>query len=90
MVLSRKLTVQEALDIFESEEDAQEVYLEPPDPAVQSDEDSADDEGGLVDNLSGRQLRSGAVVVLASGEHLGDEILNETQGDVPEPHLDTR
>lgn len=35
------------------------LYIEPPDPAVHTDEDSAnEDEGGLVNNLSGRQLNA--------------------------------
>ncbi|GBM01841.1 hypothetical protein AVEN_218962-1 [Araneus ventricosus] len=38
--------------------DLVDIYIEPPDVAVVSDEDSAEeDEGGLTDNLSGRQLR---------------------------------
>lgn len=43
------------------------LSIEPPDPAVHSDEDSADeDEGGLINNLTGRQLNAGCEVVLVS------------------------
>ncbi|KAF2889695.1 hypothetical protein ILUMI_16478 [Ignelater luminosus] len=56
----------EALDLIESNEtfDVKEIYIEPPEVNVNSDEDSADeDEAGLTDNLSGRQLTAGAEVV---------------------------
>jgi len=43
------------------------IFIEPPDPAVQSDRDSADeDEGGLANNLSGRQLRAQCEIVVPS------------------------
>ncbi|GBM13274.1 PiggyBac transposable element-derived protein 3 [Araneus ventricosus] len=41
-----------------SSADLEDIYIVPPDVAVVSDEESAEeDEGGLTDNLSGRQLR---------------------------------
>ncbi|GBN27847.1 hypothetical protein AVEN_201783-1 [Araneus ventricosus] len=56
-----KLTLEEALLLFDelnSDSDLEDIYMDPPDVAVVSDEDSAkEDEGGLTDNLSGRQLR---------------------------------
>lgn len=43
------------------------LYIEPPEPNTESDEDSGDeDEGGLFDNLTGRQLRAGAEVVFTN------------------------
>lgn len=64
--------------------DVQEIFIEPPDPAVNSDEDSADeDEGGLLDNLSGRQLRAGAEVVFSNGSRIGgtaDDAENNEDG----------
>lgn len=60
------LTVQEALDFMESNDtlDVRKIFIEPPDVNVNSDEDSADEEEvGLVDNLSSRQLLAGAEVV---------------------------
>ncbi|GBM31396.1 hypothetical protein AVEN_99612-1 [Araneus ventricosus] len=57
----RKLALEEALLLFDelnSDSDLEDIYIEPPDAAVVSDEDSAEeDEGGLTDNLSGHQLR---------------------------------
>lgn len=74
------MTVQEVLDLLETEEKyIPEIHIEPPEPAILSDDSADEDEGGLVDNLSGRQLRLGALVVLANGECVGDESLNETQ-----------
>lgn len=40
-------------------DDIEEIFIEPPDPNPLTDEDSADeDDGGALDNLSGRQLKS--------------------------------
>ena len=64
------------------------IYIEPPEATIYSDEDSADeDSGGLIDNLSSRQLRAGAETVLADGRRIGgcdsdeDEAEYEKQGD---------
>lgn len=65
----RDCTLHEALAVLEENEDLEPrmLYIEPPDPAVRSDEDSADeDEGGFINNLSGRQLNARCEVVLAS------------------------
>lgn len=66
------------------------IYIEPPEATIYSDEDSADeDSGGLIDNLSSRQLRAGAETVLADGRRTGgcdsdeDEGEDEQQGDKP-------
>ncbi|GBM90834.1 hypothetical protein AVEN_3081-1 [Araneus ventricosus] len=57
----KNLTLEEALLLFDelnSDSDLEYNYIEPPDVAIVSDEDSAEkDKGGLTDNLSGRQLR---------------------------------
>lgn len=43
------------------------LYIEPPEPAIDSDQDSGDEEGGgFINNLTGRQLNAGCEVVLAS------------------------
>lgn len=67
----RSLTVQQILAALENDDDdVDAIFIEPPEAAVVSDEDSADeDASGLVDNLSGRQLRSHAEVVYHN-EHL--------------------
>ncbi|GBL89711.1 hypothetical protein AVEN_104657-1 [Araneus ventricosus] len=56
----RNLTLEEDLLVFNelnSDSDLEDIYIEPPDVAVVSDEDSAEeDKGGLRDNFSGPQL----------------------------------
>lgn len=43
------------------------TYIAPPDADVQSDEDSAqEDEGGLIDNLSSRQLNAPAELAFSN------------------------
>lgn len=54
-------------ELEDDEKDISRLYIEPPVPNVESDEDSADeDEGGMLDNLTGRQLRAGAEVLFAN------------------------
>lgn len=54
-------------ELEDDEKDISRLYIEPPEPNVESDEDSADeDEGGMLDNLTGRQLRAGAEVLFAN------------------------
>ena len=62
------------LAILEQEDDdVAEIFIEPPEAAINSDADSADeDAGGLIDNLSGPQLRSHAEVVFRDGHRVGD------------------
>ncbi|KAJ8967973.1 hypothetical protein NQ314_002548 [Rhamnusium bicolor] len=58
------ITLHEALEIAYSE-DIEEIYVEPPEVSSLTDEDSGDEDiGGTLDNLSGRQLRSAAELVL--------------------------
>ncbi|KAG5880967.1 hypothetical protein JTB14_018696 [Gonioctena quinquepunctata] len=50
-----------------------EIFVEPSDPNVVTDEDSADqDEGGMVCNLNGRQLCAPAELKLLNGERIGE------------------
>ncbi|CAG5038849.1 unnamed protein product [Parnassius apollo] len=60
-------TLYEAISVLEDEEaEPALIYIEPPDPAALTDEDSADeDEGALANNLSGRQLNARCEVRLA-------------------------
>ncbi|KAG5886607.1 hypothetical protein JTB14_001031 [Gonioctena quinquepunctata] len=52
-------------------EDA-EVFIEPPESHVLTDEDSAvEDEGGLADNLSSRQLTAGAEIRFTNSRRVG-------------------
>lgn len=65
-------TLQEALEIAYND-DVEDIFIEPPDPNVLTDEDSGDeDEGGLLDNLPGAQLRAKAEVVLSNKDRIGN------------------
>nr|CAI5831567.1 unnamed protein product [Callosobruchus analis]CAI5839624.1 unnamed protein product [Callosobruchus analis] len=47
----------------DEDEEASDIYISPPEPNVLTDEDSADeDDGGLIDNLSRRQLLADAEI----------------------------
>ncbi|CAG9839072.1 unnamed protein product [Diabrotica balteata] len=51
-------TLEEALAMVENNhKDLSKIFIATPDPNVLTDDDSGDKEGGLVDNLIGRQLR---------------------------------
>lgn len=64
------------------------IYIEPPDNRELSDEDSADEQSGLLDNLSGRQLQANAEVVMDSGRRLGNlgvsGEIDVTPDDIPD------
>ncbi|KAG5880359.1 hypothetical protein JTB14_025778 [Gonioctena quinquepunctata] len=75
MSSKKRLTVQDVADMFESEQfwadfendGIERVYIEPPDDKEESDEDSGDESGGLLDNLAGRQkwfYKAGSDLVL--------------------------
>ena len=67
-------------DIEDDELD--KIYIEPPEVGVESDDDSADeDEAGLVDNLSGRQLRAGAIACFRNGNQIGEQDLPPANSD---------
>ncbi|KAM9812122.1 piggyBac transposable element-derived protein 3-like [Syngnathus typhle] len=67
-----------ALDVLDAIEDddavVDQMFIAPPVVSAESDEDSGEEDGGgTIDNLSGRQLRAPAVVVLADGRVIGDD-----------------
>ncbi len=63
--------MQEALDIAYAE-DIEEIFMEPPDTGVLTDEDSGEEDGGgLIDNLPASQLRAQAEIKLVNDERLG-------------------
>ena len=79
-----RLTVHEVLAKLEEDPEFWEadVYICPPDNRNVTDEDSADEEGGTVNNLSGKQLDAVAIATVKShGEKVlvGDD--NESQLD---------
>ncbi|KAJ8968121.1 hypothetical protein NQ314_002453 [Rhamnusium bicolor] len=59
--LERGFTVEEALQIAYADDlDVKEIFIEPPEANVLTDEDSGvEEEGGLLDNLSGQRLLAG-------------------------------
>ncbi|KAJ8970559.1 hypothetical protein NQ314_001161 [Rhamnusium bicolor] len=62
----------EALEIVYNDDIEGNIFVEPPDPNVDTDEDSGDeDAGGLVDNLTSRQLRAGVEIRLANNKRIG-------------------
>ncbi|XP_054729248.1 piggyBac transposable element-derived protein 3-like [Anastrepha obliqua] len=73
----KSLKLHEIEDELEQWDDAQDVYIEPPEVAEYTDEDSADeDSGGFIDNLTGRQLLATAEIVTrrTSFEETEDEV----------------
>lgn len=68
----RGFTLQEALEMVYND-NVQDIFIEPPDSNILTDEDSGDeDEGGLIDNLPGSQLRAPAELVMINNERIGD------------------
>ncbi|KAG5895459.1 hypothetical protein JTB14_001335 [Gonioctena quinquepunctata] len=102
MSSKKRLTVQDVADMFESEQfwadfendGIERVYIEPPDDKEESDEDSGDESGGLLDNLAGRQLASSVEMVLQSGKRFGFEeddenfTIIENNGNPPDQDYD--
>ncbi|KAG8232458.1 hypothetical protein J437_LFUL012104 [Ladona fulva] len=73
--LQGSLSLEEALRILAEDEDSEvevaDVFISPPEGNELTDEDSADeDKGGLVDNLTGRQLQAEAEIRLTSNERI--------------------
>ncbi|PSN46604.1 hypothetical protein C0J52_17798 [Blattella germanica] len=72
--MRKPITIQEALDIINEEENKPQdrseidaIYIAPPEPDILTDKDSGDEEqAGLIDNLNGRQLRANAEIKLKS------------------------
>lgn len=58
---------------------AANIYIEPPDPNEITDEDSGDEDGGLVDNLCGRQLQASAEIEFTNGQRVGDFSINDQE-----------
>ncbi|KAK9745211.1 hypothetical protein QE152_g7123 [Popillia japonica] len=80
------LTLPEALELAYIEE-IDEIFIELPDTSVLTDEVSGDeDSGGLVDNLSGAQLRVSVEIKLNNSERIGgcsENVVNNDQSSVP-------
>ncbi|KAI4459501.1 hypothetical protein MML48_6g00004129 [Holotrichia oblita] len=96
-VSSSGITLKEALDIAydESDNELSAIYIEPPDSNILTDEDSGDeDDGGLVDNLSRRQLCVNAEIVFPNQTRIGG-LAEDNNGEVgavefmPQPSTST-
>ncbi|XP_050301080.1 uncharacterized protein LOC126739435 [Anthonomus grandis grandis] len=67
-----------------------DIYIEPPEPNVDTDEDSADeDDGRLVDNLTARQLRAPAEMRLYNHERLGTQYEVECDANIADQETNT-
>ncbi|XP_067003927.2 uncharacterized protein [Anabrus simplex] len=80
----KDITLKEVLDILEADDSEEEtvkgIFIEPPEVNVPSDEDSGDEDGGgLVDNLTGRQLSSKAEIVYTNNVRLGGCATDDTE-----------
>ncbi|XP_068247878.1 piggyBac transposable element-derived protein 2-like [Palaemon carinicauda] len=70
----KSLTMHDILAILEEDDSHAKVYIEPTDTGLLTDEDSADeDDSGLIDNLSGRQLTSNAEAVFHDGRRTTED-----------------
>ncbi|KAG5863840.1 hypothetical protein JTB14_017775 [Gonioctena quinquepunctata] len=69
----RGFSFKEALEMaYNNDADVSDIFIEPPDCGVFSDEYSGDEDGGgLIDNLPGSQLRAPAELKLSDGNRIG-------------------
>lgn len=82
--------MQEAIELLVSPDEDMpnniEIFIAPPDPSTLTDEDSAgEDEGGLVDNLSGRQLMASAEIKLPNNVVINTLPGAESESAMPGP-----
>ena len=84
LLLCRTYSVQEVVEIIHNHgQDIDRIYIEPPEATVLTDEDSADeDTGGLINNLTGRQLRAGAHDFFA-GRSTADDVASDNNNESP-------
>ncbi|RVE42918.1 hypothetical protein evm_012446 [Chilo suppressalis] len=82
MTNRKHLKLHEIADLLEQVDngDLQDIFIEPPEVAEYTDEDSADeDSGGLIENLTGRQLLAGAEIV---SQNINEEEPGECSSDL--------
>lgn len=90
----RGLTCQEAIELLlggdgDEMPSSVDLYIAPPDPAILTDEDSAEeDEGGLIDNLSGRQLLADAEIKFSDNTVIST-LPDENVNNLSEPRPST-
>ena len=70
--------MKEVLEMLEeSDEELDAIYIEPPDCNAGSDEDSGDESGGTVNNLSSHHLQAGTSTFFKSGKRIDDRTWNQ-------------
>ncbi|XP_068233375.1 piggyBac transposable element-derived protein 3-like [Palaemon carinicauda] len=71
---TKSLTMHDILAMLEEDDSHVKVYTEPTDTGLLTDEDSADEnDSGLIDNLSGRQLTGNAEAVFHDGRRTTED-----------------
>lgn len=70
------MTFEEVISILEDVDTPADVYIEPSNDDVTDKDSTEEDEGGLVDNLSGKQLSAAVEVVLLDGRRTGKADVN--------------
>ncbi|KAJ8949798.1 hypothetical protein NQ318_000496 [Aromia moschata] len=83
--LERGFTLEEAIQMaYDDDIDVHEIYIEPPEANILTDEDSGEaDGGGLLDNLSGRQLLSKADAVTVDEAEPEEILVRPANGSDP-------
>lgn len=87
MINFRGLSLAEVMAELENSEDPDvpDIFITPPEVATFTDEDSADeDNGGLVDNLNGRQLAAPALAVHGKENDSDDDDDNDDRDAIPD------
>lgn len=79
----------EALDMVYGDENianqVDKIFIEPPETNIDTDEDSADeDEEGMVNNLTGTQLRAPVEIKLTDNTRMGN--ISDELSTVPKEH----
>lgn len=86
------LTLAEVLDLLDGGDvvyDTADVYIEPPEPSILTDEDSGSEDEAVVDNLSGNQLLANAEVSLHGFvPNEPEEVLEPQAEQVAEPQAE--
>ncbi|XP_074029977.1 uncharacterized protein isoform X5 [Leptinotarsa decemlineata] len=83
---AKGFSLSEALDMIWGDDEFQhtvdQIFVEPPEPNIETDEDSADeDDGGMIHNLNGRQLRAPSEIKLLNNDRL-DSAVEKTAENV--------
>lgn len=80
----RGLSLHEIVCLLEKDEEleADRIYIQPPAPSIESDEDSADeDDSGTINNMPPKILQAQSELVLTNNERIGLDV-NESDNDL--------